>query len=301
MTGVRQVLAIFVWSLVVTAVPAAAALPLGNGEGRIAYSRCTERGVSYACSAQIYVMNADGASPRRITRATSVDDRDPDWSPDGRRIAFWRERYSAPDAAPGSRPRPMVFVINADGTGERRLVRGSLPSWSPDGTTIAFQRNGVVLIGVDGKGLRRLTRRGGLPSWSPDGKTIAFVNNNGRRNEIRLMNADGSNQRVLSLPPRVSPMQPVWHPTGQTVTYQTSRGPFVIDAGGGTPLPFLPQVGLDLDDLTWSPDGRTIAVISWPEDSEGHEIYRLKADGSGVRRLTRTKVEEYGPDWSGTS
>ncbi len=75
-------------------------------------------------------MNADGSGQRRLTRngARSVA---PAWSPDGQRIAF--ERLGD------------VYVIDADGTGERRLSQiGTHPSWSPDGQKIAFEMNAVL-------------------------------------------------------------------------------------------------------------------------------------------------------------
>jgi TolB protein len=78
---------------------------------------------------EIYVMNPDGSGERRLTRNT-VGDRNPVWSPDGRRIAFesnWQ-----------------VYLMNADGSGQRRLTRNGArnfaPAWSPDGQRIAFER-----------------------------------------------------------------------------------------------------------------------------------------------------------------
>ena len=80
-------------------------------------------------NAEIYLMNADGSGLRNLTRNT-VGDRNPVWSPDGRRIAFesnWQ-----------------INVMNADGSGQRRLTRNGgrnfAPAWSPDGQKIAFER-----------------------------------------------------------------------------------------------------------------------------------------------------------------
>ena len=59
-----------------------------------------------ASNDQIYVMNADGSNPRRLTNTASRDV-DPDCSPDGGMIAF--ERANAP------RNIDQVFVMSADG------------------------------------------------------------------------------------------------------------------------------------------------------------------------------------------
>jgi TolB protein len=65
----------------------------------------------------IYVMNADGSDVRRLTR-TPESEGPMSWSPDGRKLAFWR--YP-------SQPRGAFFVMNADGSGVKK-VTWSLPS-----------------------------------------------------------------------------------------------------------------------------------------------------------------------------
>jgi hypothetical protein len=71
-------------------------------------------------------------------------------------------------------------VMNADGSDQRRLARGSGPSFSPDGTKLAYggpqEAPGIYVANVDGSGVRRLTSGlDGGPVWSPDGAQIAFV------------------------------------------------------------------------------------------------------------------------------
>ena len=99
-------------------------------------------------------MNADGSGQRRLTRSTTADII-PSWSPDGRKIAFdggdtdprherRRKRKAAPDA-------------------QRRNGAGRAV-WSLDGRKIAFtggDRKGldVYVMNADGSGQRRLTRR----------------------------------------------------------------------------------------------------------------------------------------------
>ena len=125
---------------------------------------------------------ADGA--KRILRGTRhVGARQPDWSPNGRLIAFLRQR--APFG--GSE----IYVVAPDGTGLRRLVgtRSDLqtPRWSPDGRSIAYfhlingspgeERWAVVVADADGRRPRRLgiTHTWDWLDWSPDSKGVAWV------------------------------------------------------------------------------------------------------------------------------
>jgi len=75
-------------------------------------------------SGDIYVRNADGSNPVRLTTAVEQEDM-PRWSPDSRRLVFDRVINGV-----------QLFLINADGTGEVRLSRGATssdawPNWSP--------------------------------------------------------------------------------------------------------------------------------------------------------------------------
>jgi Tol biopolymer transport system component len=74
-------------------------------------------------TSEVYVAQADGSKPRRLTR-NKVDDFDPSWSPDSRRILYTHGRENA----------HAVFVMNSDGAGKRRLTRGGdswATSWRP--------------------------------------------------------------------------------------------------------------------------------------------------------------------------
>jgi len=66
---------------------------------------------------EIYVMNANGSGPKRLTRRPG-DDLAPDFSPDGTTIAFTQ--------LPGT-----IWTMNADGTGLKKLTAGTDPDWRP--------------------------------------------------------------------------------------------------------------------------------------------------------------------------
>jgi dipeptidyl aminopeptidase/acylaminoacyl peptidase len=91
----------------------------------------------------IWLMNADGSSPTRVT--TTVGGEYPAWSPDGRTIAFDVNTDVEPNIDPGSAAGFDIFVINADGSGLRRLTNAPAEdqgaSWSSDGTWIIYHRS----------------------------------------------------------------------------------------------------------------------------------------------------------------
>ena len=96
--------------------------PATGLKGRIVYS---------SVQGDLWVVAADGSHRRQLTDSGAGIDYSPTWSPDGKRIAFRTTR------GPPSGPDPSnIFIINADGSGQRQLTppRGgrSIPSPPPD-------------------------------------------------------------------------------------------------------------------------------------------------------------------------
>ena len=128
----------------------------------------------------LYVMNADGGGLRNLSR---------DWGPDLPRSPYWPWVVLSPSGEKvffvlGGGSRGSLYVMNADGSGRRKLVetmKGDMPPvWSPDGRRIAFEKRilggwehgsrEIFVVNADGSGLQRLTRRPGQddsPVWSP--------------------------------------------------------------------------------------------------------------------------------------
>lgn len=170
----------------------------------------------------IYIMDADGGNPQRLTDTEGVRDSGPAWSPDGGRIAFGRERGG----------RQELWVMNPDGSDQHRIgsVYGGSPDWSPDGTQIAFASQDagyaeIYVMDVDGSHPRQLTdntAQDWWPAWSPDGTRIAFMSDRDGDFEIYVMNADGSDTIQLTHN-EAEDWNPDWSPDGSLLVFVSMR------------------------------------------------------------------------------
>lgn len=106
----------------------------------------------------IAVANADGSDLHYVllTGPLEIGGPGPSWSPDGHKLVY----VETPGVHPHFHGE--VWTMNADGSGRERLYRSGCcilggPTWSPDGRMIAFSDDGTFVINADGTGLRRLS------------------------------------------------------------------------------------------------------------------------------------------------
>jgi TolB protein len=234
----------------------------------------------------VWAIDADGTDLTRLTHSPGPDF-DPSWSPDGTQIAFRSERSGEPE----------IWVMNADGTDQRRLAAGLSPAWSPDGSLIAFSgRAGLSVIRPKGTGLRVLpgTEGGEYPSWSPDGSRIAFNSNLTGDHVMYIAQADGS--KVVDLARAGEGWQVDWSPDGRSILFTSHRD----HPDNYTDVYVMRPDGSGVHRLThkraytpaWSPDGEHI-VFSAPG------LFVMDPDGSDVRVLRSPGVGETSlPDWT---
>jgi dipeptidyl aminopeptidase/acylaminoacyl peptidase len=254
--------------------------------GRIAYAS-----MKFGYPA-LYSVAPDGSTPRRLT-FTDAQEQAPAWSPDGNKIAYERR-------ATGNDSRFRIWVMNADGGGQRQLSPDTdatdhdvNPAWSPDGTQIAFASSragnltfGIWVMTADGTGLHQVGSSAGFkPSWSPDGSRLAYAGQGG----VEIVNADGTDAHVITGPGK-SVSDPAWSPDGSRIlfTATTNIGMggeiYLVNTDGSNELR-LTTSGFDKVRPAWSPDGTRI-VFTRIDASNASDLWTIDADGSGEQQLT---------------
>lgn len=239
-------------------------------------------------------------------------------------IAFTRIREDV--SVPGDyRLEAEIWVMNADGSGARRLTRNRTDdfgiAWAPDGKTLAFgatqfEPNGggelapvtqhIYLIAVTGGEpvlISPREMRAQFPTWSPDGKRIAFhgsATQAARSNDVYIMNADGTGLRQLTKDQGAN-QRADWSPDGRKLAFQSTRDGsseiFVMDADGSNVVQ-LTQTDSTVQNQSpdWSPDGKRILFQRMRDGNT--DIYVMNEDGTGIIRLTTDPARELDPEWS---
>ena len=273
--------------------PPPAPPPSFSTAGRIAFTSDRD-GEPY-----VYLMDADGTDLTRLVRGEA-----PAWSPDGGMIAFHRYNGRLYE----------IRVIEVNGSNERLVVAGGeTPAWSHDGSRIAFIRySSVYVVDADGSGERLLvdlpavralapnlaneTMLFGNPTWSRDGASLAVSLNS----RILLTDGQGTAPRIPEQ--TANAWYPAWSPDGSRLAVERGAriATFAPDGSGLTVHSF---EGWQPE---WSSDGTNIAYTSydgctpswypcptaiWLGDPASDQSVRLLPDPGGA-------YSDYDPAWS---
>ena len=224
---------------------------------------------------------------------------DPQLSPDGKQIVYtrgWIDKMN-------DKRESSLWIMNADGSKNRQLVKGSNARWSPSGDRLAYLAEGqpkgtqVHVRWMDAEGATsQVTRVEESPSdldWSPDGTQLSFsmlVKEQTRWDVKMPKKPEGA--KWTEEPKVVERL--LYRRDGQGFTDEGYRHIFVVPAGGGTPR----QVTAGNHDHTggkWMPDGKSIIYSGLrSEDWQWREsdIHAVDVGSGAVRQLTTRK----GPD-----
>jgi Tol biopolymer transport system component/predicted Ser/Thr protein kinase len=232
----------------------------------------------------LYVGRVAGGGRLKLTN-DALPEAEPQFSPDGERIAFTR--------IPPGAPSPELCIVPALGGEVARVAaNASYPAWAPEGTRLAYiarqpgQPFALVTVNVDGSAPVTVLRADGAypflrhPSWSPDGKQIALVRSKGgAAAEIWLVDvAGGEPRRVSQDPPQAFSDEPVFTADGRGVVHSSNRGGAVNlwlqPLAGGSPQQLTTGSGPD-ESPSVSRDGAVIFLNARSRKT----LYTLPAAG----------------------
>lgn len=263
-------------------------------------------------SKEIYVMDWDGANPRRITLTKNISI-SPNWSPDGETIVYTTYTYHK------NKKQVNTDLLSYDLKSGKRFLLSWLTginsggTYSPDGkyiflTNTRNDSHDIFRIDADGKNRVQITngRLGQLnvePNVSPDGKKIAFSSDRDGRPMIYTMNLDGSGVKRITFAGNYN-SSPMWSPDGKKIAFSgldNKHFDIFIMNNDGTGLERLTSAkkkdGTPATNEypTFSPDGRQVLFVS--NRSGNNQLYIINIDGTNERRLTFDSYEYYSPKW----
>ena len=250
----------------------------------------------------MWTVNPDGSDRRQITfeSCDGIHPREPEWSPDGTKIAYSKD--------------PDVHIVNADGSGDVNITNGlagaaAKPDWSPDGTQIAFVHSApgsserhIVIANSDGTTpvpLMPSMCTSDIPLWNPNGERIAFLGYKTSPSGCVpdawfTAKPDGTGLAKLT----ISGLYDWdWSPDGGKVVFPGAIDPyaqFVVQvADASSPREPFSSDQADGHTPVFSPDGTKLAFVSYYAEPES--TFVVSREGNGITKIW--PFFTYGLDW----
>ena len=251
----------------------------------------------------LYSIAPDGTDRTRLVDGLVYG---PKWRPDGSGVSFI--------VGTGPRARPSrLDTIDDDGSNRQVMLgRPQLPTgwksilsydWSPDGTKLVlcladaqYSHERVYVSDPDGSSMDLVLTNACSPDWSSQDRVLAL-----RGRNLLEFDPDGGDLVAIQMKTQIA--DPVWSPDGSKIALMC--GPYahadicVMNADGTERMNLTASARIDWSP-SWSPDGsRLVWAPSTNTRYQFSDLWRMRADGSGKTRLTRTpQNDEYEPDWS---
>lgn len=260
-------------------------------------------------NSNLYVLPAPGGWPSALTWDRDPhpywSDDPPQWSPDGRWLAFT--------------DRDHVWVVPADGGGESGLPRkisdftsgAGSPRWMPDsaGLLVTVERGArtrILLTDRDGAWPRPVSQGPGHdldPQPAPDGRAVAYVHqplDDLNRTDILLADLETGEVRALTGTPSRHDRSPRWSPDGSRLAFLSDRPGFyelfILDVTTGAERQ-VTRAGHDLADIEWSPDGSR--VLCTVNRGGALDLAVVEVDTGALRDLRAGRGVHLYPHWLG--
>jgi Tol biopolymer transport system component len=274
-----------------------ASFPSLSASGRLAFGR-------RELNVDMRVLRA-GREPT-IVAASTFNEFDASFSPDGSKIAFSSDRTGEGNE---------IWIVNSDGTGRRPVTSGvrrpeGSPRWSPDGRRLAFDGLGddgmrhVYVVDEAGGAIKPLPSKPGsndqLPSWSRDGKWVYFGSDRSGTFEVWRIPLDGGEPQQVTRNGGAAPFES-WD--GRTLYFsKPTKGGRTLFA---QPLDGSPQRALGIDVTFWNyavgPRGLYYTTIAEGRRAPYSYDIRLFDDSGKTTLIHRVQQATMSPGLSVTS
>jgi len=256
---------------------------------------------------ELWIVDADGSNERRVAGGWEESRLpDPEWAPDGSRIAIVRP---GPEGAGESR----VVVIDL-ATGTETVVSdpservGSSVAWFPDGTRLVY-----IFLGEGESGLRTVTPTGtdrqtvytappDIEIWdldiSPDGREVAILQPVERYGNPRLHIVDLATGTARLVSNEQGFEGTAWSPTGEWIAFDTWGGDTYVVRPDGTGGKFLEPNVFYASEVAWAPHSSEFVISALSDDSGyGVDIYRASAEtGRAELIIPNASTPSWAPD-----
>lgn len=256
---------------------------------------------------EIYVMNTDGASQKRLTSNVTMD-YSPQLSRDGQKIAYVSEMGGV----------LQVDIMDSDGGNVVKPPANSgnmrNPHWCPQSERVSFITDmegqiDVYVMNSDGTDMLKVTDDNlveDLGNWSPNAEWVVYAISEGEDMGVYMRNPRGVDVIQLT---QTQDSGPVWAPVGSLIAYFSEIT--VIDNEGkekvDTEMRIVDMETMEVTSLvaqvhaesgiSWSPDGKKLTYVA---DVNGNkEVFVMEDDGSNQIQLTRNHLDDIFPVWSG--
>lgn len=280
-----------------TAVPTVTPLPsLLEVRGSLAYT------VRESGQTDVWVVPVGSRTPLRLTNSPE-DERDPAWSPDGRRLAYASRQDGNWD----------IYVYELQSGNTVRMTYDlsfqAGPSWDPAGEWIVFEtyQTGnldIQFMKADGSDTVMMPGNSPAPdfspSWSPDGRRVAFVSWRDGNQDIYIFNLDDQTVTNFTNTPLRFEDYPSWSPDGRWIAYSALENGLetvfvkATDDPDGVAQPLYGG-----RNPSWSPDGASLVFAA--DFADGGQLIASPFAGAGVvTQVIPVPRGTTGAVWTGT-
>lgn len=267
-------------------------------------------------SVQIWLHDFESGTDRQLTEMEGGACQ-PDWSPDGRLLAF----VSPCPKNQRIYLESLIYVLDIESGAVTQLAvePGSFdPAWSPDGASMLFTRaesileSGIYRIDTSDSSITLLTKGQQLsfnPAWSPDSQRLIFSSNNAGYFFLYIMeNNPLASAEVFARTTDRLYVKPTWSNKDVIVFSKGPEDSFLTM--WQMPASMLGATDFSYEEITLNPDtvrnpeldpdfnssGNWVAYEGWP-DGINRDIYIIRDDGLLIIQVTENDVDDFDPAW----